>query len=103
MPMWTEDYCRHIVERLEKQHQFLLGQGYEAAGENRKIKTTDVKLDDLPDVHLGYLQTYDGLLQKVIKKIWLVQLDHSDAFFTRYSMDSKPCCGLTSTIRAWSA
>ena len=25
MPMWTEDYCRHIVERLENQHQFLFG------------------------------------------------------------------------------
>jgi hypothetical protein len=89
MPMWTEDYCRHIVERLENQHQFLLGQGYQAFGENTKIKTTDVKLTDLPDVHSGYLKTYDSLLQKVIQKIWLVVLNHSDAFFTRHSMDSQ--------------
>ena len=89
MPMWTEEYCRHIVERAEAQHQFQVGQGYEGTGENQKIKTTDVKLNELPDVHMGYLHTYKGLLQEVIKRIWLVTLDHSDAFITRYTMDSQ--------------
>jgi hypothetical protein len=89
MPMWTEDYCRYIVERAESQHQFRHGQGYEGLGENKKIKTTDVRLNDLPEVQQGYLQTYNGLLRKIIKKIWLVQLDHSDAFVTRYTMDSQ--------------
>jgi len=89
MPMWTEDYCRYVVEQAEAQHQFKLGQGYEGRDETDKIKTTDVKLAELPNVYEGYRQTYAGLLQAVIKKIWLVTLDHSDAFITRYTMDSQ--------------
>ena len=65
MPMWTEDYCRYIVERVESQHQFRHGQGYQGLGENKKIKTTDVRLSELPEVQQGYLQTYNGLLRHI--------------------------------------
>ncbi len=89
MPMWTVDYCAYVVEKVEQQHEFKQGQGYVGLGENPKIRSTDVKLKDLPDVHQGYLQTYNNLLRNIIKRIWLVQVDHSDAFVTRYTMDTQ--------------
>ena len=89
MPMWTEEYCAYIVERVEEEREFRRGQGYSGIGEHQKIKTTDVKLNDLPDVFAGYLRTYQNLLSKIIKKIWLVAVDHDDAFITRYTMDSQ--------------
>jgi hypothetical protein len=89
MPMWTEAYCAYVVEQVEAKHEFRRGQGYSSDGENPKIRTTDVKLDEMPDVHQGYLQTYNNLLRNIIKKVWLVQVDHSDAFVTRYTMDSQ--------------
>jgi hypothetical protein len=89
MPMWTEDYCAYVVERVEQEREFRRGQGYSALTENKKIKTTDVKLSDLPDVFGGYMRTYDNLLRNIIKKIWLVSVDHADAFITRYTMDSQ--------------
>jgi hypothetical protein len=49
----------------------------------------NVKLSDLPDVFGGYMRTYDNLLRNIIKKIWLVSVDHADAFITRYTMDSQ--------------
>ncbi len=89
MPMWTEDYCAYLVEQVEAQHAFKRGQGYAGTGENKKIRTTDVRLDDLPQVYEGYVHTFNNLLHNIIKKIWLVKLDHSDAFFTRYTMDGQ--------------
>lgn len=89
MPMWTEAYCAYIVERVEAERDFRRGQGYSGIGEHDKIKTTDVKLCDLPDVFAGYLRTYQNMLRNIIKKIWLVSVDHDDAFITRYTMDSQ--------------
>ena len=89
MPMWTEDYCAYVVERVEQARAFRRGDGYAAPGEHQDIKTTDVKLSDLPDVFGGYMRTYNNLLRKIIKKIWLVSVDHADAFVTRYTMDSQ--------------
>ncbi len=89
MPMWTEDYCAHVIEQAEKNQDFRFGSGYAGAGESDKIKTRDAKLSALPEVFEGYLQTYETLLRKIIKKVWLVQLEHSDAFITRYSLDTQ--------------
>ncbi len=89
MPLWTEEYCAYIVERVEQEHAFHRGEGYASPSEHKAIKTTDVKLSDLPDVFGGYMRTYNNLLRKIIKKIWLVSVDHADAFFTRYTMDSQ--------------
>ncbi len=89
MPMWTEDYCAYVVEQAEKAHAFARGKGYQGGGENPAIRTTDVKLSDLPDVFQGYQQTYTNLLAKIIKKIWLVNVEHNDAFITRYTMQTQ--------------
>ncbi len=89
MPMWTEDYCRYVVEQVEARHNFARGQGYTGSGENPKIRTSDVKLAELPDVNSGYVHTYNNLLAQIITKIWLVKVDHSDAFITRYTMDTQ--------------
>ena len=89
MPFWTEAYCRYVVAQVEAKHQFVRGQGYSGDGENPNIRTTDVRLKDLPDVNAGYIQSYNSLLANIIKKIWLVKVDHSDAFFTRYTLDTQ--------------
>ncbi len=89
MPMWTEAYCSYIVERAEAQHDFKRGVGYDGTGEHDAIKSTDVKLSEIPDAFQGYLQTFDQYLRQIIKKVWLVTLDHNDAFITRYTMDSQ--------------
>ncbi len=89
MPMWTEDYCAYVIEQAEQNHKFARGSGYAGIVENPKIKTTDVKLNELPDIFQGYLQSYQSLLRGIIKKIWLVTVDHADAFITRYTMDTQ--------------
>ncbi|MDX1401390.1 MAG: 2OG-Fe(II) oxygenase [Kiloniellales bacterium] len=89
MPMWSADYCKYVIKRVEEEQAFHRGQGYAGIGEHGAIKTTDVKLNRLRDVHAGYLRTYNNLLAKIIKKIWLVGVDPSDAFVTRYTMSSQ--------------
>ncbi len=89
MPMWTPEYCAYVVKRVEQEQAFRRGQGYAGTGEHKAIRTTDVKLVQLPDVYKGYLHTYHHLLREIIKKIWLVALDPSDAFVTRYTMSTQ--------------
>ena len=89
MPIWTEEYCAYVIDQAEKHHDFVSGAGYAGTGENPKIRTTDMKLSVLPEVFKGYLGTYQGMLRQIIKKVWLVTVDHADAFITRYTMDTQ--------------